>query len=84
VHKSGEDWVRIASSVQAWAEVHWEDSQRLEPTRIPEHLIPINAPPAEVCTLEAMYTQASPDLCSEFKWLIASDFNLHSLHLLTR
>jgi len=24
-HKSGDAWVRIASSVQAWIVVHWED-----------------------------------------------------------
>jgi hypothetical protein len=46
-HKSGDALVRIASSVQAWIEVHWEDPQSLEPIRIPAHLIPINAPPAE-------------------------------------
>src|SRR5262249_14717829 len=58
-HKSGDTWVCIASSVQAWVVVHWEDPQRLEPIRIPARLIPINAPPAEDCTLEVMRTQAS-------------------------
>jgi len=57
-HKSGDAWVRIASSVQALYVVPWEGPQRLEPLRIPAHLIPINAPPAEDCTLEAMRTQA--------------------------
>jgi hypothetical protein len=33
------------------------------------------------CTLEAMRTQAPPDLCAEFKWLIAFNFYLHSLQL---
>jgi len=56
-HKSGDAWVRIASSVQAWIAVHWEDPRRLKPIRIPVHLIPINAPPTENCTLEAMRTQ---------------------------
>jgi hypothetical protein len=64
-HKSGDAWVRIASSVQAWVVVHREDPQRLEPIRIRAHLIPINAPPAEDCTLEAMRTQgAPPDFCA--------------------
>jgi hypothetical protein len=45
-HKSGDAWVRIASGVQAWNLVHWEDPQRPEPIGIPAHLIPINAPPA--------------------------------------
>jgi len=62
-HKSGDAWVRIASSVQAWIVVHWEDPKRLEPIRIPAHLIPINAPPAEDCTLEAMRTQACANQC---------------------
>jgi hypothetical protein len=30
-----------------------------------------------------MRTQASPDLCAESKWLIAFDFNLHILHMIT-
>jgi hypothetical protein len=68
-HKSGDALVRIASSVQAWAVVHWEDPQRPEPIRIPAHLIPINAPPAEYCTLEAMRTQACANQCMDFKWL---------------
>jgi hypothetical protein len=55
-HKSGDAWVRIASSVQAWIEVRWEYPQRPERIRIPAPLIPINAPPAEDCTLEAMRT----------------------------
>src|SRR6266545_3881176 len=75
-HKSGDAWVRIASSVQAWVVVHWEDPQRLEPIRIPARLIPINAPPAEDCTLEAMRTQACANQCMDFKGLY-----LHSLHL---
>jgi len=58
--KSGGAWVRIASSVQAWIVVHWEDPQRPETIRIPARLIPINAPPAEDCTLEAMRTQGAP------------------------
>jgi len=66
--KSGDAWVRIASSVQAWVIEHWEGPQRLEPIRIPAHLIPINASPAEDCTLEAMRTQgAHPDLCAGLK-----------------
>jgi hypothetical protein len=69
-HKSGDAWVRIASSVQAWIVVHWEDPQRLEPIRIHAHLIPINAPPAEDCTLEAMRTQACANQCMDFKWLL--------------
>jgi hypothetical protein len=69
-HKSGDAWVRIASSVQAWVVVHWEDPQRLEPIRIPAHLIPINAPPAEDCTLEAMRTQACANQCMDFKGLL--------------
>ena len=56
-HKSVDAWVRIASSVQAWILLHWEDSRRPQPIRISAHLIPINAPPAEDCTLEAMRTQ---------------------------
>jgi hypothetical protein len=66
-HKSGDAWVRTASSVQAWIVVHWEDPQRLEPILIPAHLIPINAPPAEDCTLEAMRTQACANQCMDFK-----------------
>jgi hypothetical protein len=62
-HKSGDAWVRIASSVQARVVLHWEDPQRLEPIRIPAHLIPINAPPAEDCTLEAMRTQVFANQC---------------------
>jgi uncharacterized protein (DUF736 family) len=69
-HKSGDAWVRIASSVQAWIEVHWEDPRRLEPIRIPARLIPINAPPAEDCTLEAMCAQACANQCMDFKWLL--------------
>jgi hypothetical protein len=68
-HKSVDAWVRIASNVQAWIVVRWEDLRRLEPIRIPAHLIPINAPPAEDCTLEAMRTQASVNQCMDFKWL---------------
>jgi hypothetical protein len=66
-HKSGGAWVRIASSVQALVVVNWEDPQRLEPIRIPAHLIPINAPLAEDCTLEAMRTQACANQCMDFK-----------------
>jgi len=69
-HKSGDAWVRIASSVRAWIVVDWEDPQRLEPIRIPAHLIPINAPPAEDCTLEAMRTQACANQCMDFKGLL--------------
>jgi hypothetical protein len=69
-HKSGDAWVRIASSVQAWVVVHWGDPQRLGPIRIPARLIPINAPPAEDCTPEAMRTQACANQCMDFKWLL--------------
>jgi hypothetical protein len=69
-HKSGDAWVRIASSVQSRVVVHWSDPQRLEPIRIPEHLIPINAPLAEDCTLEAMRTQACANQCMDFKELL--------------
>jgi len=76
-YKSGDAWVRIASSVQAWVVEHWEEPQRLEPILIPEHLIPINAPSAEDCTLEAMRTQACADQCMDFKGLY-----LHSLQII--
>jgi len=33
-------------------------------------LIPINAPPAEDCTLEAMRTQACANQCMDFKGLL--------------
>jgi hypothetical protein len=56
--------------VQAWVVVHCEDPQRLESFRIPAHLIPINAPPAEDCTLEAMRTQAYANQCVDFKGLL--------------
>jgi hypothetical protein len=46
------------------------DPQRLEPICIPAHLIPINAPPAEDCTLEAMRTQACDNQCMDFKGLL--------------
>jgi hypothetical protein len=36
----------------------------------------------QACALEAMRTQASPDLCSGFKPLIAFNFNLHGLHVI--
>jgi hypothetical protein len=52
--------------VQARVVVHCEDPQRLEPIRIPARLIPINAPPAEDCTLEAMRTQACAYQCMDF------------------
>jgi hypothetical protein len=68
-HKSGDAWVRIASSVQAIV-VHREDPQRLEPVRTPAHLIPIYSPPAEDCTLEAMRTQACANQCMDFKGLL--------------
>jgi hypothetical protein len=71
-HKSGDAWARIASSAQAWIVVHREDPQRLEPIRIPAHLSPINAPPAEDCTLEAMRTQACANQCMDFKGLLFS------------
>src|SRR6266542_6166878 len=76
-HKSGDAWVRIASSVQAWNVVHWEDPQRLEPIRIPAYLIPINAPPAEDCTLEAMSTQACANQCMDFKGLLFAQPSLN-------
>jgi hypothetical protein len=69
-HKSGDAWVRLASSVQAWVLAHWEDLQRPKPIRIPAHLIPINAPPAEDCTLEARRTQACANQCMDFKGLL--------------
>jgi len=81
-YKSGDAWVRIASSVQAWVVVDWEDPQRLESIRIPSHLIPINAHPAEDCTLEAMPTQACANQCMDFKGLLfaqPSD-NLRRVH----
>jgi len=56
--------------VQARIVVHWKDPQRLEPIRIPARLIPINAPPAEDCTLEAMRTQACANQCMDFKGLL--------------
>jgi hypothetical protein len=64
IHRLAQAWVRAASSAQAWVVVHREDPQRLESIRIPARLIPINALPTEDCTLEAMRTQASPDLCA--------------------
>jgi hypothetical protein len=78
-YKSGDAWVRIASSVQAWVVVHWEDPQLLEPIRNLAHLIPINASPAEDCTLEAMRTQACANQCMDFK-----GHYLHSLRLTER
>jgi hypothetical protein len=56
--------------VQSWIVVHWEGPQGLEPIRIPAHLIPINAPPTEDCTLEAMRTQAFANQCMDFKGLL--------------
>ena len=38
-------------------------------------------PTIHACTLEAMRTQASPDLCAESQWLIALNFNSHTPHL---
>jgi len=78
-HKSGDAWVRIASSVQAWVVVHWEDPRRLEPIRIPANLIPINAPLAEDCTLEAMRTQACANQCTGFKGLLFAQLSIKSL-----
>jgi hypothetical protein len=75
-HKSGDAWVRIASSVQAWNVVHWEDPQRLEPNRIPAHLIPINAPPAET----ARWKRCVPRLALINVW-ISKGFYLHSLQI---
>ena len=49
--------------------------ERLEPIRIPAHLIPINAPPAEDCALEAMRIQT----CAN-QW-ISNGFYLRSLQL---
>src|SRR5262245_50018669 len=84
-HKSGgAPWVRIASSVQTSAggaligikcAVIRIGSRRCGSSQ---------RTTIHACTPEAMRTQASPDLRSEFKWLIALNFNLHSLHLLTR
>jgi hypothetical protein len=73
-HKSGDAWVRIASSVQALNVVHWEDPQRLEPIHIPAHLIPINAPPSET----ARWKRCVPRLAL-INVLISKAFYLHSL-----
>ena len=54
-HKSGDAWVRIASSMQAWIVIHWEDPR---------------APGADDCALEAMRTQACANQCMDFKWLL--------------
>jgi len=78
-HKSGDAWVRIASNVQAWIVVHWEDPQILEPIRIPAGLIPINAPSAEDCTLEAMRTQACANQCMDFKGLLFAQSSVKSV-----
>src|SRR5262245_45747513 len=51
IHRLAKTWVRIASSVQ---------SRQVAYSRI-------NGRPPRDCTLEAMRTQASPDLCSGFK-----------------
>src|SRR6266540_2090567 len=75
-HKSGDAWVRIASSVQAWNVVHWEEPQRLEPICIPAHLIPINAPPAET----VRWKRCVPRLALINVW-ISKGFYLHSLQL---
>jgi hypothetical protein len=75
-HKSGDAWVRIASSVQAWIVVHWEDPRRLEPIRIPAHLIPINATSAET----ARWKRCVPRLAPINVW-ISKGFYLHSLQL---
>jgi hypothetical protein len=75
-HKSGDAWVRIASSVQAWVVVHWEDPQRLEPIRIHALFIPINAPPAET----ARWKRCVPRLALFNVW-ISKGFYLHTLHL---
>jgi hypothetical protein len=78
-YKSGDDWVRIASSVQAWVVVHWENPQRLEPIRVSAHLIPINAPPAEDCTLEAMRTRACANQCVDFKRFLFAQSSTNSM-----
>jgi hypothetical protein len=75
-HKSGDAWVRIASSVQSWIVVHWEDPQRLEPLRIPARLIPINAPAAET----ARWKRCVPRLALINVW-ISKGFYLHSIQL---
>ena len=49
----------------------------MEPIRIPAHLIPINAPPAEDCTLEAMRTQACANQCMDFKGLLFAQPSLY-------
>jgi hypothetical protein len=69
-HKSGDAWVRIASSVQAWVVVNWEDPQRLEPIRIPAHLIPINAPPAETARWKRCVPRLALINSMDFKWLL--------------
>jgi len=40
-------------------------------------LIPINAPPAEDCTLEAMRTQACANQCMDFKGLLFAHPSLY-------
>jgi hypothetical protein len=75
-HKSGDAWVRIASSVQSWIVVHWEAPQRLEPLRIPARLIPINAPAAET----ARWKRCVPRLALINVW-ISKGFYLHSIQL---
>jgi len=75
-HKSGDAWVRIASSVQTWIVVQWENPQRLEPIRILAHLIPINAPPAET----ARWKRCVPRLPLINVW-ISKGFYLHMLQI---
>jgi len=43
---------------------------------VPAHLIPINAPPAEDCTLETMRTQACANQYMDFKGLLKEDIAL--------
>jgi hypothetical protein len=49
----------------------------MEPIHIPAHLIPINEPPAEDCTLEAMRTRASA-----FHGLLISNFRMRERNVL--
>jgi hypothetical protein len=77
-HKSGDAWVRIASSVQAWIVLRWEDPQRLEPILTPVCLISINAPPAET----ARWKRCLPRLAPINVW-ISKGFYSHRLRLIT-
>jgi hypothetical protein len=69
--------------VQAWVVAHWEDPQRLESFRIPAPLIPINAPPAEDCTPEAMRTQACANQYMDFKGLLFVQSSVKSVAFIT-